>query len=315
MKIITFDVGGTAIKFGMVDENFEVLFSEEFPTNEFEDTDNMVMYAMESKLRQYEGEYDAIGISTAGQVDFENGMIHDGVGNIPNYNHSDLRGTFERIFNVPVAVDNDVNCAAIGEAHFGAAKGAKDFLCLTYGTGVGGCIYINGDVYRGSKFAGGEFGHMATHKDGRPCTCGRIGCYEAYAACRVFTKAVSDRMGRKMTGREIFEEENLKLLKEQIHNLWKNDLNDYKKQMEEWKNYKTRSLDVSTKARKNVARQRASGVSSILENWLNKIDREYQEKLINLQSICDTADILISPILSGIIEVAHEDNEVINAKV
>ena len=210
MKIITFDVGGTAIKFGMVDENFEVLFSEEFPTNEFEDTDNMVMYAMESKLRQYEGEYDAIGISTAGQVDFENGVIHDGVGNIPNYNHSDLRGTFEKLFNVPVAVDNDVNCAAIGEAHFGAAKGAKDFLCLTYGTGVGGCIYINGDVYRGSKFAGGEFGHMATHKDGRPCTCGRIGCYEAYAACRVFTKAVSDRMGRMMTGREIFEEENLK---------------------------------------------------------------------------------------------------------
>ena len=210
MKIIAFDVGGTAIKFGMVDENFKVLFSEEFPTNEFEDTDNMVMYAMEAKLREYEGQYDAIGISTAGQVDFENGMIHDGVGNIPNYNHSDLRGTFERIFNVPVAVDNDVNCAAIGEAHFGAAKGAKDFLCLTYGTGVGGCIYINGDVYRGSKFAGGEFGHMATHKDGRPCTCGRIGCYEAYAACRVFTKSVSDRMGKKMNGREIFMEENLK---------------------------------------------------------------------------------------------------------
>ena len=210
MKIIAFDVGGTAIKFGMVDENFEVLFSEEFPTNEYEDTDNMVMYAMESKLREYEGQYDAIGISTAGQVDFENGMIHDGVGNIPNYNHSDLRGTFERIFNVPVAVDNDVNCAAIGEAHFGAAKGASDFLCLTYGTGVGGCIYINGDVYRGSKFAGGEFGHMATHKDGRPCTCGRIGCYEAYAACRVFTKSVSDRMGKKMSGREIFKEENLK---------------------------------------------------------------------------------------------------------
>ena len=210
MKIIAFDVGGTAIKFGMVDENFEVLFSEEFPTNEFEDTDNMVMYAMEAKLREYEGQYDAIGISTAGQVDFENGVIHDGVGNIPNYNHSDLRGTFEKLFNVPVAVDNDVNCAAIGEAHFGAAKGAKDFLCLTYGTGVGGCIYINGDVYRGSKFAGGEFGHMATHKDGRPCTCGRIGCYEAYAACRVFTKSVSDRMGKKMNGREIFMEENLK---------------------------------------------------------------------------------------------------------
>ena len=210
MKIIVFDVGGTAIKFGLVDENFEVLFSEEFPTNTYKDTDNMVMKAMEVKLQEYAGQYDAIGISTAGQVNVITGVIHDGVGNIPNYNYSDLCGTFEPQFNVPVAVDNDVNCAAIGEAHFGAAKGESDFLCLTYGTGVGGAIFINGDVYRGSKFAGGEFGHMATHKDGRLCTCGRIGCYEAYAACRVFTTAVSERMGKPMNGREIFEPENLK---------------------------------------------------------------------------------------------------------
>lgn len=210
MKIMAFDVGGTAIKFGMVDENFEVIFSKEIPTSTYKDADNMVMAAIDAQLQEYAGQYAAIGISTAGQVDFENGVINDGVGNIPNYNHSNLRGVFEEKYNVPVAVDNDVNCAAIGEAHFGAARGESDFLCLTYGTGVGGCIYINGDVYRGSKYAGGEFGHMATHKDGRPCTCGRIGCYEAYAACRVFTNAVSERMGKKMTGREIFKEENLK---------------------------------------------------------------------------------------------------------
>ncbi len=209
MKIMAFDVGGTAIKFGLVDENFNVLFSEEFPTNTYKDTDNMVLRAMEAKLKEYEGQYDAVGISTAGQVNVNTGVIHDGVGNIPNYNYSDLCGTFEPEFNVPVAVDNDVNCAAIGEAHFGAARGESDFLCLTYGTGVGGAIFINGDVYRGSKFAGGEFGHMATHKDGRPCTCGRIGCYEAYAACRVFTTSVSERMGKPMNGREIFEPENL----------------------------------------------------------------------------------------------------------
>lgn len=210
MKIMAFDVGGTAIKFGLVDENFEVLVSGEVPTNTYKDTDNMVVAALDAKLQEYAGQFDAIGISTAGQVDFANGVINDGVGNIPNYNHSNLRREFETKYNVPVAVDNDVNCAAIGEAHFGAARGERDFLCLTYGTGVGGCIYINGDVYRGSKYAGGEFGHMATHKDGRPCTCGRIGCYEAYAACRVFTNAVSERMGKKMTGREIFKEENLK---------------------------------------------------------------------------------------------------------
>ena len=128
MKIMAFDVGGTAIKFGLVDENFNVLFSEEFPTNTYKDTDNMVMRAMEAKLKEYEGQYDAIGISTAGQINFETSEINDGVGNIPNYNHTNLRDAFEPQFNVPVAVDNDVNCAAIGEAHFGAAQGQKDFL-------------------------------------------------------------------------------------------------------------------------------------------------------------------------------------------
>lgn len=225
MKYICFDVGGTAIKFGLVDENFNILFSEEFPTNTYKDTDNMVLRAMEAKLKEYEGQYDAIGISTAGQVDFITGIINDGVGNIPNYNHSDLRGTFEKEFGVPVGIDNDVNAAALGEAHFGAARGASDFLCLTYGTGVGGAIYINGDIYRGSKYAGGEFGHMATHKDGRLCTCGRIGCYEAYAACRVFTTAVSERMGRPMNGREIFEPENLSnpVIMEEINN-WEDEI-------------------------------------------------------------------------------------------
>lgn len=209
MKIIVFDVGGTAIKFGMVDENFEMIFSGEIPTQEFEHKGNMVMAALESRLDEFRGRYDAIGVSTAGQIDYANGRVVGGVANIPNYYGSEIRKVFEDKYEVPVAVDNDVNCAGIGEAHFGAAKGCDDFLCLTYGTGVGGCIYMNGDVYRGSKFAAGEFGHMATHKDGRPCTCGRIGCYEAYAACRVFTDAVSKRMGRPMTGREIFEPENI----------------------------------------------------------------------------------------------------------
>ncbi len=209
MKIIVFDVGGTAIKFGIVNENFEILFSGEIPTNAHNDDGNVVMRALETKLDEYAGQFDAIGVSTAGQIDFVNGIVTGGTGNIPNYTGSKIRETFETKYGVPVAVDNDVNCAALGEAHFGAGRGADEFLCLTYGTGVGGCIYQNGDVYRGSKFAAGEFGHMVTHADGRDCTCGRKGCYEAYAACRVFTNSVSERMGRFMSGREIFKKENL----------------------------------------------------------------------------------------------------------
>ncbi len=224
MKIMAFDVGGTAIKYGLVDENFEILFSGEVPTNTYADSGNMVMAALEAKLDEYEGQYDAIGVSTAGQID-ANGVVNGGVGNIPNYDGSKIRETFETKYGVPAAVDNDVNCAGIGEAHFGAGRGVDEFLCLTYGTGVGGCIYMNGDVYRGSKFAAGEFGHMATHAGGRPCTCGRIGCYEAYAACRVFTNSVSERMGRFMSGREIFKEENLKnpIIIEEIDK-WENEI-------------------------------------------------------------------------------------------
>lgn len=209
MKIIVFDVGGTAIKYGMVSEDFEIMFSGEIPTNAHNDDGNVVMRALETKLDEYAGQFDAIGVSTAGQIDFINGIVTGGTGNIPNYTGSKIRETFEKKYGVPVAVDNDVNCAALGEAHFGAGRGTDEFLCLTYGTGVGGCIYQNGDVYRGSKFAAGEFGHMVTHADGRDCTCGRKGCYEAYAACRVFTNSVSERMGRFMSGREIFKKENL----------------------------------------------------------------------------------------------------------
>lgn len=209
MKIMVFDVGGTAIKFGMVDENFEVIFSDETPTNPFNDKGNIVMKALEAKLDEYAGQFDAIGISTAGQIDFEAGVVMGGTGNIPNFKGSKIKETFEKKYGVPVSVDNDVNCAAIGEAHFGAGRGYDSFLCLTYGTGVGGCIYQNGDAYRGAMSAAGEFGHMVTHADGRDCTCGRKGCYEAYAACRVFTNSVSERMGRYMSGREIFKEENI----------------------------------------------------------------------------------------------------------
>lgn len=225
MRIITFDVGGTAIKYGMVDENFEILFSGETPTNAHNDEGNVVMKALETILDEYAGQFDAIGISTAGQIDFVNGVVAGGTGNLPNYSGSKLRETFETKFGVPVAVDNDVNCAGLGEAKFGAGRGADDFLCLTYGTGVGGCIYQNGDVYRGSKSAAGEFGHMVTHAEGRDCTCGRKGCYEAYAACRVFTNNVSERMGRFMSGREIFKEENLKnpIIVEEIDK-WENEI-------------------------------------------------------------------------------------------
>lgn len=207
MGFLVFDIGGTAIKFGLLNNEFEILESGELPSADPGEPSKAetVMRHLTEKMEEYKGKYDAIGISTAGQVDFERGYIVYGTDNIPGFSDTDMRGIFESKFGVPVAVDNDVNCAGLGEAHFGAGRGSDYFICLTYGTGVGGAIYLNGDIFRGSKSAAGEFGHMLTHADGAPCTCGRKGCYEAYASCRALTDKVSEHFGRYVSGREIYE--------------------------------------------------------------------------------------------------------------
>ncbi len=211
MEILVFDIGGTAIKYGLIGDDFEILESKEMPTADEGKAANAetVLKNLTKVMTEYKGRFDAIGISTAGQVDFEKGYIVYGTDNIPGFSDTDMRGIFEGEFGVPVAVDNDVNCAALGEAHFGAGKGFDYFLCLTYGTGVGGAIYLNRDIFRGAKSASGEFGHMITHAGGALCTCGRKGCYEAYASCRALTDRVSEHFGRYVSGREIFEPKNL----------------------------------------------------------------------------------------------------------
>lgn len=207
MGILVFDIGGTAIKYGLASDSFEIIESNEMPTANEGGKANAktVLQNLDRVMTEYKGQYNAIGISTAGQVDFERGYIVYGTDNIPGFTGTDMRGIFESKYGVPVAVDNDVNCACLGEAHFGAGRSSDYFICLTYGTGVGGAIYLNGDLLRGAKSAAGEFGHMVTHAGGAQCTCGRKGCYEAYASCRALTNRVSEHFGRYVSGREIYE--------------------------------------------------------------------------------------------------------------
>lgn len=207
MKILAIDIGGTAIKYGVVNEDFTVAKSFEVPTEAHLGGPHLMNKIM-TFVGEFSDEVDCVGISTAGQVNSTLGKIIFASDNIPNYTGVEIKKNIQTVYNLPVRVENDVNSAATAEAAFGAAKGYRDFLCLTYGTGVGGALWLNNQLYTGSYFSAGEFGHIVTHTGGKKCTCGNNGCYEMYASTRALVEAVQAATGRILTGREIFDPEN-----------------------------------------------------------------------------------------------------------
>lgn len=206
MKILAIDIGGTAIKYGVVSEDFTIEKSFEVPTEAHLGGPHLMQKIM-NFVTEYANEVDCVGISTAGQVNSELGKIIFASENIPNYTGIEIKKTIQEKFNLPVRVENDVNSAATAEAKFGAGRGFQDFLCLTYGTGVGGALWINDKIYTGDYFSAGEFGHIVTHTGGKKCTCGNNGCYEMYASTRALVRAVKEETGKALTGREIFAPE------------------------------------------------------------------------------------------------------------
>ena len=180
MRVLALDIGGTAIKSALLDEGGQVLQEGETPS-EGRRGGKRLMERAKAVIDGYTG-YDAIGVSTTGQVDAREGRIIFANENVPGYSGMQVARILRTHARVPVVVENDVNAAALGEAHFGAGVGERDFLCLTYGTGVGGAIVIDGRIYGGADGVAGEMGHILTHPEGLPCACGQRGCYEQYAS-------------------------------------------------------------------------------------------------------------------------------------
>lgn len=207
MKILAIDIGGTAIKYGLVRDDFQIEKSFEIPTEAHLGGPHLMNKIM-TIVGEYADEVSCVGISTAGQVNSELGKIIFASENIPNYTGIEIKKTIQEKYNLPVCVENDVNSAATAEAKFGSGKGYTDFLCLTYGTGVGGALWINNKIYTGDYFSAGEFGHIVTHTGGKQCTCGNNGCYEMYASTRALTYAVQEATGKELNGRQIFEPDN-----------------------------------------------------------------------------------------------------------
>ncbi|MFK4327826.1 putative NBD/HSP70 family sugar kinase [Bacillus sp. RC55] len=160
-EYIAFDIGGTQIKYGIVSEIGVVLIHKKVPTEIHLGGEQIVQKLIYlSKKLMTEHTISGIGISTAGIVDIDKGVITGGVDHIPRYANISIVERLQEVLKVPVSIENDVNCAALGEKWKGTGRGESDFIMLTLGTGIGGAIVINGELYRGHSFGAGEWGNM-----------------------------------------------------------------------------------------------------------------------------------------------------------
>ena len=177
-KYILFDIGGTNIKMATYEENLSDV--KEYPTDAKMGADKLVLKIID--LLDKESDFKAIGISTGTR----------------------WKDILKTKYKVPVFVENDVNAAALGEGYVGIAKGENDYLCLTYGTGVGGAIVINGEVYHGTSGSAGEFGAMllniAEHEKGNAFS----GGYEKIGSTSALVRRAMEYKKELNSGRIIF---------------------------------------------------------------------------------------------------------------
>jgi glucokinase len=181
---IGLDVGGTRIAAGLVERKGHIVREVKLPTPKaagpFAIVDAIVGAVGEITEGVHPSEIAGIGIGLPAQIDFTRQSV-EYCTNLPLAG-IDMRGLVMSRLKYPVTIDNDGHTAALGESRYGAAKGLKDFVMVTLGTGVGGGVFIGGKLHRGSRGFGGEIGHMVIAVDGPECPCGGHGHLESYAA-------------------------------------------------------------------------------------------------------------------------------------
>ncbi len=184
--VIGIDMGGTNTAFGIVDARGTVIASSSIKTGKHSKIEDYIneLHTEISRIiaaNDAEGKINGIGIG-APNANYFTGVIEDGV-NLPWPTPIPLADLISKKFGIPCLITNDANAAAIGEMTYGAARGLKDFIMITLGTGVGSGIVVNGQMVYGHDGFAGELGHVIMKRNnGRMCGCGRTGCLEAYCS-------------------------------------------------------------------------------------------------------------------------------------
>ncbi|MDG5470804.1 ROK family glucokinase [Jeotgalibacillus sp. ET6] len=200
--IIGVDIGGTTVKMALIHESGEIMEKWVISTN----TKNRgiqiipdIAAAIKSKLTERAidpASILGIGVGAPGPVNMQTGILYTAV-NIGWEKPVALRDELQALTDLPVVIENDANVAALGEMWKGAGDGARDVICVTLGTGVGGGVIVNGDIAHGIKGAAGEIGHItAVPVDGYYCNCGKYGCLETVASATGVIRLATDELNR-----------------------------------------------------------------------------------------------------------------------
>ncbi len=199
MYRIGIDLGGTNIAAGLVNEQFQIVAKESTPTLVGRPNEEIVadIATLCKKVCAVAGiaedQVVSIGIASPGIVDDETGEVV--YTNNLDMCHFPIIPLLKKQVSVQnIHIENDANAAAWGEAIAGAAKGSRSSVMITLGTGVGGGIIAGGKVYKGFNSAAGELGHIVIRVDGRPCTCGRRGCWETYSSATGLIRTTEEKI-------------------------------------------------------------------------------------------------------------------------
>jgi len=181
------DIGGTTIKLAFITFNGDIVDKWEIPTNKNENGNEIpgdIANSIQEKLNEHNqttNKLSGVGVGAPGPINDDFGSVYVGI-NI-GWKNFPLKERLQDELSLPVFVDNDANVAALGEMWKGAGDGARDMVCVTLGTGVGGGVIANGDILHGVNGAAGEIGHItAVVENGAPCNCGKSGCLETVAS-------------------------------------------------------------------------------------------------------------------------------------
>ena len=187
MYRIGIDLGGTNIAGGLVDEKYRILKRSSVPTNRERSAEAILddVCSLCLELCRAEGidmsRVESVGLASPGVANRPDGIV-EYCSSLPFRSFDVCRYIGGKTGVASVFVENDANTAALGEALAGVARGTKSSVMITLGTGVGGGVIINGRIYSGFNFAAGELGHTVIEYNGRPCSCGRRGCWEKYSS-------------------------------------------------------------------------------------------------------------------------------------